>query len=291
MPIYNINSSAWNGINNLIGGCSDTKLTFATAQYYSLHISTTQYYNIGYTDTIYVKNFGFDVPNNATITGVKVSINRKASDNRIGEPNAMYVRDEEVYLATGSTYSPTTVYFSDNEVDITTITGNTSLPIQVISPNYAKSTIWPLTTTIEDYGSQTDLWSSNLTSNIINSDEFGVLFKVRLYNSKHPMQNQPISVSAFLYGIRICVYYSISHNFFDENITFNDESFQFGNMSELIYSKVNPTTNVLKIKNTEQDRSIYPMIDEYGYSYTSRFIFKSTWDSEFYLMTQNNTEQ
>ena len=32
--------------------------------------------------------------------------------------------------------------------------------------------------------------------------------------------------------------------------------------------------NPLKIKGTEEDRSIYPKLDEFGYSWDKRFIFK-----------------
>ena len=43
------------------------------------------------------------------------------------------------------------------------------------------------------------------------------------------------------------------------------------------------------MKNTDKDKSIYPLVDEYGYQYSSRFIFNSTWDRDFYILT--NSEQ
>ena len=38
-------------------------------------------------------------------------------------------------------------------------------------------------------------------------------------------------------------------------------------VEELIFSKVNSKISPLKLKNTEQDKSIYPMVDEFGYQF------------------------
>jgi hypothetical protein len=43
------------------------------------------------------------------------------------------------------------------------------------------------------------------------------------------------------------------------------------------------------LKNTEKDLSLYPIVDEYGYEYGNRFIFNSSWDKDFYILT--NSEQ
>jgi hypothetical protein len=55
----------------------------------------------------------------------------------------------------------------------------------------------------------------------------------------------------------------------------------------LIFSKVNPDGSPLKLKNTDKDKSIYPMVDEYGYQFRSRFIFNSSWDNGFYVITND----
>ena len=69
-----------------------------------------------------------------------------------------------------------------------------------------------------------------------------------------------------------------------------DVSYQnFGIVEEIMYSKVNPIVSPLKLKDTDKDKSIYPMVDEYGYGYCTRFIFNSSWDRDFYIIT--NTEQ
>jgi hypothetical protein len=54
---------------------------------------------------------------------------------------------------------------------------------------------------------------------------------------------------------------------------------------------VNENENPLKIKNTEEDVSIYPMVDEFGLTYDKRFIFKSSWDSDYYIRTKNEIDE
>ena len=58
-----------------------------------------------------------------------------------------------------------------------------------------------------------------------------------------------------------------------DNYVFGDNLEQFATISELMYSKVNDEYNVLKLKNTDTDRSVYPMVDEIGLSQTERFIY------------------
>jgi hypothetical protein len=69
------------------------------------------------------------------------------------------------------------------------------------------------------------------------------------------------------------------------NYKFEDTYIKFGSMDEIVYSKVNENGSVLKLKDVEGDKSVYPMIDEFGYSFDSIFIFKSNWDSDFYIKT------
>jgi hypothetical protein len=73
--------------------------------------------------------------------------------------------------------------------------------------------------------------------------------------------------------------------YWDSNYKFDTNLENFGIIEELIFSKVNPKNSPLKLRNTEQDKSIYPMVDEYGYQYSSRFIFNSNWDKDFYIIT------
>lgn len=64
---------------------------------------------------------------------------------------------------------------------------------------------------------------------------------------------------------------------FNENLTL------FGVIRERIISKVNRKENILKLRNDLSNRSIYPMLDEFGYLTSDFFIFKSTWDFEYYV--------
>ena len=57
----------------------------------------------------------------------------------------------------------------------------------------------------------------------------------------------------------------------------------FGIVKQRIISKINRKDNLLKLKNNSSYRSIYPMLDEFGYTVTDFFIFKSTWDYEYHI--------
>jgi hypothetical protein len=73
-------------------------------------------------------------------------------------------------------------------------------------------------------------------------------------------------------------YDSISGNYrFDESLSF------FGIMKQRIISKINRLSNVLKLRDDDDKLSIYPMLDEFGYTVTDFFIFKSTWDYDYYI--------
>ncbi len=77
---------------------------------------------------------------------------------------------------------------------------------------------------------------------------------------------------------------------FDSNYKFDTTYQDFGRVEELIFSKVNPDDSPLKLKNTDTDKSIYPMVDEFGYQFRSRFIFNSSWDNGFYVLTNNEQD-
>ena len=83
--------------------------------------------------------------------------------------------------------------------------------------------------------------------------------------------------------------YNSGASYWDSNYRFDTSFENFGRIEELIFSKVNPIISPLKLKDTDKDKSIYPMVDEYGYQFGSRFIFNSSWDKDFYVIT--NPEQ
>lgn len=72
------------------------------------------------------------------------------------------------------------------------------------------------------------------------------------------------------------------------NYKFDTELSNFGMMKERIVSKINIKDNILKLRFNPDIRSIYPMIDEFGYTFLDYFIFKSTWDIEYYIECVNS---
>ena len=77
-----------------------------------------------------------------------------------------------------------------------------------------------------------------------------------------------------------------SFNNFDRNLKFDETLYNFGVVDEQIYSKVNISNRkILRFKDNK-----YPMVDQYGYSYDERFIFKSNWDNDFYWNTLETFE-
>jgi hypothetical protein len=69
------------------------------------------------------------------------------------------------------------------------------------------------------------------------------------------------------------------------NFKFDTSLTYFGLSGERIVSKVNRTQNLLKLNNVSSAKSIYPMLDEFGYHVVRTFIFKSTWDFKFHYET------
>ena len=76
------------------------------------------------------------------------------------------------------------------------------------------------------------------------------------------------------------------------NILFDTELTNFGTVHQII-SKINRGGSILKLKNSANLKSIYPMVDEFGYTVNEIFIFQSNWDSNYFvectpIITSNN---
>lgn len=69
------------------------------------------------------------------------------------------------------------------------------------------------------------------------------------------------------------------------NYLFDTELSIFGISRERKYRKVNRKGSVLKLKDSKRIKSIFPMIDEFGYSFGDYMIFKSNWDNKYYSET------
>jgi len=74
------------------------------------------------------------------------------------------------------------------------------------------------------------------------------------------------------------------------NYLFDTSYTKFGTIKQRIISKINRNDNLLKLKNNNSYKSIYPMIDEFGYTFVDFFIFKSTWDIEYHYECKKNEE-
>lgn len=97
---------------------------------------------LDYTDWLRASNFGFAIPTGATIDGVEVTIERRASG----------FRDDALYLFDGS------ANIGNNKAD--TATG------------------WTGSDLVVTYGGAADLWGATLTPAIINGSGFGLRFSV-----------------------------------------------------------------------------------------------------------------
>ena len=230
-----------------------------------------------YTNELIVDNFGFSIPLTANIISLKIDIRQKTS--------------------VCNTYS--NIYCSQMKLNV----GGIDIGNNMSSSSYFSHTYGTLSPTLQtkmcvetgnytmySYSAETTNFGYSLTPSIINNTTFGLGI---MY------QNDIIGTTNYNTLEIDCVNVDVTYNLpnistgttffasFNRNLKFNTDLSRFGLIDELVYSKVNHIENVLKIKNTEEDLSIYPMIDEFGYTYSSRFIFKSTFDKDYYIQTLN----
>jgi hypothetical protein len=71
------------------------------------------------------------------------------------------------------------------------------------------------------------------------------------------------------------------------NYKFDTTLSDFGLFKERKIRKINHKASVLKLNNVKDQKSIYPMIDEFGYTTVDTFIFKSSWDTNYHYMSSN----
>ena len=69
------------------------------------------------------------------------------------------------------------------------------------------------------------------------------------------------------------------------NYKFDLSLTDFGLMKERKVRKINRKGSQLRLANINDEKSMYPMLDEFGYSVYDFFIFSSTWDLKYYLET------
>lgn len=78
------------------------------------------------------------------------------------------------------------------------------------------------------------------------------------------------------------------HPYDGGNFLFDLTLSDFGKTTEQKYSKINLKGSLLKLKRNLNNNSVYPMVDEFGYSFGDLYIFKSTWDLKYYYETIAN---
>lgn len=76
----------------------------------------------------------------------------------------------------------------------------------------------------------------------------------------------------------------------ESNYKFDTTLTNFGNIKERKIRKCNHNGSELKLKDVKDEKSIYPMIDEFGYTFVDSFIFNSTWDSQYYRITSKKID-
>jgi hypothetical protein len=69
------------------------------------------------------------------------------------------------------------------------------------------------------------------------------------------------------------------------NYKFDTTLSDFGLVKERKIRKINNKGSVLKLYNTKEEKSIYPMLQEFGYTTVDTFIFKSSWDINYHYIT------
>jgi hypothetical protein len=215
-----------------------------------------------------IRGFDFsNVPNDAVITGITMTITRKAYTYS----DMTYVEDKSIKLAKNC-YYPTTPINTSDEKAISS------------DPFY----IWSTDLISVTYGGNSDpWWTTPIYGSDIRDQFFGAVINVTLVNSGINNMILPqikcINLSVN-YTYSATTYTADSVVYFDNNYKFDTSLSNFAKIDELIYSKVNEVSDILL--NSPDIYHIYPCIDEFGYEYSDRFIFKSTWDKEFFTRTE-----
>ena len=149
-------TKTWQGATN--AQTSNNSRSFCFSMYNN---TTTQY--------LKVTNFGFSIPTDATIDGILVEVERRATSSDA-------LKDLEVFIVKSDGN-----YGSENKAD----TGTT----------------WPTSDAYVSYGNSTDLWSESWSYTDINDTDFGVGF--RAIGAASANNDQPE-----VDHIRITVYYT-----------------------------------------------------------------------------------
>ena len=271
---FNDNSRNFNDIQPIFFGGNtynwtykDNALGLCDGNYASCELIMKNSYGfieeVGYSGTatselLNINNFGFNIPIDSNITSIDISIYKR------------------------SKLSNNYTNVKDNIIQIRKPDGNISNNVADLTTPWLTSSTQSIYTIVSAY-----------TALEINNKNFGIEISVNA-NVIPAIQKTIVNI-AYIDCVCVTVNYTVSGvetgkthtTFIDRNTKFDTSLYNFGEISELQYSKVNEIENPLKLKNTEEDISIYPMVDEFGLSYDKRFIFKSSWDNDYYTRTKN----
>jgi hypothetical protein len=117
-------------------------------------------------------DFGFAIPSSATITGITVDVERKASSNTASN----YITDTDVYLLRSGATAGT--------------------------DHALTTTKWPSSDGSQDYGSTADLWGTTWTAAQLNSSSFGVRLRA------HATCSSSCTLTASVDAISVTVTYT-----------------------------------------------------------------------------------
>jgi hypothetical protein len=238
-----------------------------------------------------IRGFDFSIiPPDAIINGIEMSLTRKSfAYEPQNDPLGIYVQDSVICLA--RTCYDTTL-LSDNKANQGYVSDNPLIPYWATTPQTLK------------YGSSTDVWGdgpnppgtpgawsgSTLKGIDVSNPLFGIVMAVSMRNSGTTDKSMILpqiqcAQLKIYYSWNTVVYTATDTVYFDNNYKFDTNLNDFGEIDELIYSKVNEDSDMLK--DSPDIYHIYPSVDEFGYEYGERFIFKSSWDKEFFTKTNN----
>ena len=223
---------------------------------------------------LFVGGFDFGlIPSDAIITGITVTISRRSKTNSINQ----YVYSNSLRLIKDITdYS--TLSLDDYAFDNTPSYKWANTFTSVTYPPYFSPPVYK------------PLWGYSSISLSELGYNFGVIFSAKVRNNTATAviipQIECITINVSYYYHHTEYTYSRAM-FMDGNVKFDPDLYNFGKVSEFVFSKVNENKNILKVDQSK-DTPMYPIIDEYGYTYSERFVFKSPWDREFFTRTNSS---
>lgn len=228
-------------------------------------------------DKLIIDSFSYNIPTDSIITKLELFITRKCDRS----DNICFIFDGEMnFVYNGNIISD----------DL-----SNKIPIKNYNTNdfdNFKTDVWQTTQETKLYSIINTGNNIQLTPDILNSENFGLSLTCHMYNDKDSL----IQNTAYIDSVYMNVYFDIdtiskddAHFVeFEKNTKFDTSVNNFGIISQIQCSKINEYSNMLKMRNTGGEKPIYPIIDEFGLQYTERFIFKSPFDSDYYIRTKTN---